>query len=300
MASASEELAQRLHTVHHLEQVMGTVVTIDIYVGTGGSDLEVFSRLEQALDVLHDADHVFSTWKSDSSISHLRRGEITLDQAPAVVGDVLEACRVARALSEGWFDPWAMRGGVDPTGFVKGWAAQRALQVLAAPGIPGAIVNAAGDIASFGGPGEASTFRFGIVDPFSHERLACIVGLVGALATSGTYEQGLHLVDPHSGQPITRVASASVCGPDLGLADALATGLAVAGDPGLAVIEGIEGYEAMIIGLDGTWQWTRRFPFADGPALPPVQETSRPASLRDKRQSLNRSTPTLSPWAPPR
>ena len=51
-------------------------------------------------------------------------------------------------------------------------------------------------------------------------------------------------------------------GPDLGLADALATALAVAGAPGLAFIEPLEGYEALIIGFDGSRRWTERFPFA--------------------------------------
>jgi thiamine biosynthesis lipoprotein ApbE len=53
-----------------------------------------------------------------------------------------------------------------------------------------------------------------------------------------------------------------VTGPDLGLADALATAVAVAGETGLASIEPIDGYEALIIGFDGRRRWTQRFPFA--------------------------------------
>ena len=51
-------------------------------------------------------------------------------------------------------------------------------------------------------------------------------------------------------------------GPDLGLADALATALAVAGAPGLDLIEALECYEALIIALDGSRRWTEHFPFA--------------------------------------
>jgi FAD:protein FMN transferase len=58
------------------------------------------------------------------------------------------------------------------------------------------------------------------------------------------------------------VASASVTGPDLGLADALATALVVAGEPGLALIEPLDGYEALIIKADGGRRWTGRFPLA--------------------------------------
>jgi thiamine biosynthesis lipoprotein ApbE len=53
-----------------------------------------------------------------------------------------------------------------------------------------------------------------------------------------------------------------VIGPDLGLADALATAIAVAGPGGLALIEPLADYEALIIGLDGRREWTSQFPFA--------------------------------------
>ena len=95
----------------------------------------------------------------------------------------------------------------------------------------GVLVNAAGDVASSGGMGHGPPFRIGIADPFRPRRLAEIVELTGAIATSGSYERGNHLIDPHSGRRAARAASASVTGPDLGLADALATALAVAGRP---------------------------------------------------------------------
>jgi len=95
-------------------------------------------------------------------------------------------------------------------------------------GFCGAIVNAAGDIASFGGLGPGQPFRIGIADPFSPRRLAEVVYLTGAIATSGTYKRGHHLVDPRTDRPVARAASASVTGPGLGLADALATAAATA------------------------------------------------------------------------
>jgi thiamine biosynthesis lipoprotein len=151
-------------------------------------------------------------------------------------------------------------GGFDPSGYVKGWAAQQALAAFRAGGICGVLVNAAGDIASSGGLGDGTPFRIGITDPHAPRRLAEIVELTGAIATSGTYERGEHLIDPRSGHPAARAASASVTGPDLGLADALATALAVAGEPGLALIDGIDGYEGLIINPDGSKQRTSGFP----------------------------------------
>jgi FAD:protein FMN transferase len=251
---------------HHREYVMGTVVTIDVYGDGAGPPHEVYLGLSSAREVLQRADTVFSTWKEHSPVNQLRRGEMGVAQAPPEVAAVLEACETARSLSEGWFDPWAMPGGVDPSGYVKGWAAQRALSALALPGVTGGIVNAAGDIAAFGRPGPGRPFRVAIVDPTDRRRFACVVELMGGIATSGTYERGEHLIDPRTGQESARTASASVTGPDLGLADALATALAVAGPARLPFVEAIEGYEGFVIAYDGLWQSTSNFPFAPAQA----------------------------------
>src|SRR5580700_1783337 len=177
---------------------MGTVVTIDLYTTDGEAGDRIDGQLTTARELLHQADAIFSTWHHDSPVSRLRRGEITAAQAPAEVSEVLAECAVARETSGGWFDPWAMPGGVDPTGFVKGWAAQRALDELRSEGASSAMVNAAGDIASFGCQESGERFRIGIVEPKSPQTLAFVVELRDAIATSGTYERGLHLVDPRS------------------------------------------------------------------------------------------------------
>jgi FAD:protein FMN transferase len=218
--------------------------------------------------ILHRADAVFSTWKPGSPVSQLRRGEITVAEAPAEVAEVMAACATARQASAGWFDPWAMPGGFDPTGYVKGWAAQRAAAAFRADWIAGVVVNAAGDIASRGCQPTGQLFRIGIADPAAPRQLTEIVELSAAIATSGSYERGAHLLDPHSGEPAARAASATVTGPDLGLADAFATGLAVAGEAGLAFINSLPGYEALIIGFDGSKSRTRHFPTAEAAARP--------------------------------
>jgi thiamine biosynthesis lipoprotein len=244
---------------------MGTVITIDVYPPPVAGDTwtaDLRRRLDRARMVLQRADDVFSTWRLDSPVSRLRRGEITSDEAPPEVAAVMSACEEARRLTAGWFDPWAMPGGFDPTGYVKGWAAQRALAALEGLAMHGALVNAAGDIACTGRQPSGDAFRIGIAEPAEPQRLAEIAELTGCIATSGTYERGSHLVDPHSGVPAARAASASVIGPDLGLADALATAIAVAGTERLDLVEPLAGYEALVIGWDGGRHPTSQFPFA--------------------------------------
>jgi thiamine biosynthesis lipoprotein len=241
---------------------MGTIVTFDIFDDAGVDPREVRTHLDLARSILHDADRVFSTWQAGSPLSRLRRGELGVHELPREVADVLASCMVARSLSGGWFDPWSMPGGVDPTGYVKGWATQRALDAIARSGVRSAIVNAAGDVASIGDLGSGTPFRIGIADPSSPRELACVIELRGAIATSGTYERGAHLIDPHTRRPGTRVASASVAGPDLGLADALATALCVGGADVLSRIEALNGYEGLTIGFDGSLSTTSRFTLA--------------------------------------
>jgi thiamine biosynthesis lipoprotein len=106
---------------------MGTIVVIDVYAtaadGAAVQAWEVSEQLAQAVAILHRADETFSTWKPGSPVSRLRRGELTRTEAPAAVAEMLDLCAAARDVSGGWFDPWAVPGGFDPSGYVKGWAA---------------------------------------------------------------------------------------------------------------------------------------------------------------------------------
>ena len=85
---------------------------------------------------------------------------------------------------------------------------------------------------------------------------------IAAVATSGPYERGAHLIDPATGRPASRAASATVTGPSLALADALATGVAVGADEALAVVAGLDGYAAYLIRPDGSETDTGGIAFA--------------------------------------
>jgi thiamine biosynthesis lipoprotein len=248
--------------VHRELEVMGTVVTIDLYGGAHLDQASLARSVDSAESVLREADETFSLWKHQSPMSRLRRGELAIGDAPAVIIDVLEQCRAARRASSGWFDPWSMPGGVDPTGLVKGWAAERALEPLLNEGLSGALINAAGDLASFGGPAPGEAFRVGVVRPDERTRLACIVETPGAVATSGTYERGNHLVNPFTGAA-SATASATVTGPNLGHADALATALALAGPSGLEFVTANHGYEGLVIDHAGAFCASDRFPMVE-------------------------------------
>ena len=117
-----------------------------------------------------------------------------------------------------------MPGGYDPTGLVKGWAVDRALRTLDQAGMPAALVNGGGDLAAFGRPGPAECWRAGIRHPWRADAAWPRSSRCTARwPPQPSYERGAHLVDPRTGQPGGQAASATVTGPSLALADALAT-----------------------------------------------------------------------------
>jgi len=256
------------------QQVMGTVVSYSLREAESATDgaqsggaaahAAAEAALERAEARLRRVDEVFSTWKPQSPMSRLRRGEIKLDAAPPEVAEVLQLCSRARDASDGWFDPWSLPGGVDPTGLVKGWAAERALDEFKNAGVPAALINAGGDITAFGRPAPGQPWRIGIRHPLAADRLLLMVELdgPGAIATSGTYERGEHLIDPHTGEPAHGLLSATVVGLDLAFADALATALFVSGGKLLERISRLAGYHGFTVSGDGVVRASRGLPVA--------------------------------------
>lgn len=244
----------------HTEPVMGTVVSFHVYPGPAPAEA-VRGAVERACVRLHELDGLFSTWEPESPTSRFRRGELD-GEPPAELDEVLRLCRTAVEWSGGWFDPWAMPDGVDPTGLVKGWAVERVMEVVRESGVEAAMINGGGDVAVLGEPPGGGAWRIGIRHPWRPDGLACVLETRVAVATSGSYERGPHLVDPRDGSMAKAAASATVTGPSLAMADALATALAVGGEEVLAGLGALDGYEGYLVGLDGAERSTTGIVFA--------------------------------------
>ena len=208
---------------------------------------------------LRRVDELFSTYRADSEISRLRRGEVTAAQLDPVVREVLALGDLAKAKTQGWFDV-DLPGGLDPSGLVKGWAIERALAVLAENPEIDVCLNVGGDVAVRVAAG-GQPFVAGIEDPHDRSRLAASVPLAaGGLATSGTAARGLHIVDPHTGLPVAEIASVSVVGPSLMWADIYATAAFARGRGGLAWLGSLPSYDALVVHLDGHLETTPGWP----------------------------------------
>lgn len=230
----------------HLEEVWGTVVTFDVRGEKLDTTLD--EVIAESVAFLHQVDAWFSTYRVDSSITALRNGLRSYEEMPEVVQRVLDACFYIRELTEGVFDPWSVDGGVDPSGFVKGWAADVAADLFVAAGFGNVSVNAAGDVTCRGFQAPGEPWVVGIRHP-EHELeiVKTVECLDGAVATSGEYERGAHIHNPMTGDTQVSLTSATVVGPDGGMADALATALVIAGTDGVKWFASLPGWSAYLI-----------------------------------------------------
>jgi FAD:protein FMN transferase len=227
-----------------IERVMGMPVRADVRDAHVGAD-----ALDAMFAWLRWVDVTFSTYDRASEISRLARGELALGDAHPLVRAVLDRCEELRGETRGGFDA-RFDGRIDPTGLVKGWAVERAAAILEDAGARNFCLDAGGDVCLRGAPGPGRRWRVGIRHPRRRDRLAAVLAPRShavAVATSGAYERGPHVVDPRTGRPAAGALSVTIVGPDLGTADAYATAAFALGPDGPAWTTTLAGYAAMTI-----------------------------------------------------
>jgi len=146
---------------------------------------------------------------------------------------------------------------IDVSGIAKGYAVDRAIQVLKDAGIRSALVNAGGDIYALASPPRRKVWRIGIRHP---RRSADLLGVLElkdkAVATSGDYENFFevdgkrycHIMDTKTGRPVEGIMSVTIVADNTAEADALATAVFPLGpDDGMKMIESLEGVDGIIV-----------------------------------------------------
>jgi FAD:protein FMN transferase len=218
-------------------------------IGIDARDADA-DAVEAAFDWLREVDAIFSTYREDSDLSRLDRGELTLAECRPELDEVLTRCLALERATGGYFSVRAA-GRLDPSGFVKGWAVEGAAERLAAAGAARFCIDAGGDVVARGRPAPDRLWRVGIRHPVELDRLAAVVAVEDlAVATSGEYERGPHILDPHTGLPPEGLVSVTVVGPDLAVADAYATAAFAMGAGGPAWTATLDGYDAMCVTSD--------------------------------------------------
>ena len=240
---------------------MGIPMSVDIR-----HDGDNAGAVRAAFDLLHEADRRFSTYRDDSEVAAINRGALVPDDASAPLREVLAIAERFQRRSGGAFSAWLPGRPLDVNGVVKGWAVQAATDLLIRSGVHTFCFNAGGDIAVQGAPPGQDRWRVAVRSPWAAAAHVSVLAVTdGAIATSGSYERGAHIIDGRTGQIPTEFASVTVLAPSLTTADVLATTVFVLGRAGLAwALE--NGADAVLAFTeDGTVASAGSVPFAPAP-----------------------------------
>ncbi|MFG3712243.1 FAD:protein FMN transferase [Micromonospora sp. NPDC047730] len=237
---------------------MGSAISLDLADDLPAAELDELAGGVFAW--LREVDARFSTYRADSEVCRVDRGELPLAEAGADLRLVLARCADLWAGTDGYFDAYAT-GRLDPSGYVKGWAAQVASDRLLAAGAANHCLNAGGDVRARGRSSSGRPWRIGVRHPW--DPMATCLVLTGtdlAVATSGVYERGHHVLDPRRGAPARGLRSVTVVGPDLGLADAYATAAVAMGAAGIGWLDTLPDHQHAVITDDARYLHSTALP----------------------------------------
>ena len=245
-----------------VEHVMGMPILIDIR--DDDVDREI---LDTTFGAFRAVDDRFSTYRDDSEVMRINRGVLAIADAHPDVRVILARCDELRGETRGYFDARAADGqAIDPSGLVKGWSVDRVAAILTGAGVRNFVVSAGGDVITRGRGLPDTCWRVGIQHPRVSDKVAKVVVAHDlAIATSGAYARGDHVIDPHTRRPPSGVLSVTITGPELATADAYATAAFAMGRNGPAWTARLRGYEAMTILVDGRVLSTPGFPSEEDP-----------------------------------
>ena len=235
---------------------MGMPITVEIV-----SDADVHTAIEGVFSYFVSVDTRFSTYKTESEIMRINRGELPESAWSTDMHEIFALAEKTKEEANGYFDIRNPDGLLDPSGIVKGWAIHKAANLLEKRGVKNFYIDAGGDIEARGVNDENLPWKIGIRNPFKPAEIVKNVQLSNAgIATSGTYIRGFHIYDPRSPDTVLdEVVSISVIGPNIYEADRFATAAFAMGRQGILFIESLDGLEGYSIDAYGQATYTSNF-----------------------------------------
>ena len=237
-----------------LQLLMGMPIMVEIL---DASTTEV--DIERVFAYFRSIDETFSTYKEDSEISKINRGELAEEDYSDAVKTVLALSEQTRQETQGYFDI-EHDGRIDPSGIVKGWAIYQAAQMLKEARFANFYIDAGGDI-QVAGTNNGQPWRIGIRNPFNRAENVKVLAITDkGVATSGTAIRGQHVYNPFEpGEPIEDIVSLTVIGPNVYEADRFATAAFAMGRRGIYFSERLPGFEGYMIDSSGRATYTSNF-----------------------------------------
>lgn len=239
--------------------IMGMPITVEIV--DARADENVFIAV---FDYFTYIDGKFSTYKPESEIMKINRGEIGDEDRSDDMAIIFALAEETRQRTDGFFDIRKPDGSYDPSGIVKGWAIWNASKIIEERGFSDFYVDAGGDIQTRGKNAEDKKWMIGIKNPFTadsapNETIKVIYASGEGVATSGTYIRGEHIYNPKSGKAANEITSLTVIGPNIYEADRFATAAFAMGAAGIHFIEKLPGFEGYMIDKKGVATMTAGF-----------------------------------------
>ncbi len=236
--------------------VMGMPVSVEIV------DLGVEQKdFDKVFDFFVYVEEKFSTYKTTSETSRINRGLIKENEYSDDMKEVIRLSAETARQTNGYFSTVATDGSFDPLGLVKGWAINKASNLLQELGFKNFCIEAGGDIQTKGKNKDGELWRVGIRNPFKLNENIKVVYLSGqGIATSGTYVRGQHIVNPLKPKSfITDIVSLSVVGSNIYEADRFATAAFAMGKEGINFIEKLSDFEGYMVDSLGIATYTSGF-----------------------------------------
>jgi len=223
-------------------------------------DIELFNLIQRAIGISKLTDGAFDIsyasmdkiWKFDGSMTDMP-SEDAIKASVAKVG--FQNIILDKEYHTVFLKVEGMKIGFGAIG--KGYAADKAKELLKSKGVVSGIINASGDMNTWGKQPDGTEWKVAITNPMNKNKVFALLPIHnGAVVTSGNYEKYVnfnnirysHIIDPRSGYPATGIISVTVFAHKAELADALATSVFVMGiEVGLNRIEQLPQVECIII-----------------------------------------------------
>ncbi len=227
-------------------------------------DLELFNLIKRAVQISKITDGAFDItyasmdkiWKFDGSMT-------TMPLKATVAQSVSKVGYQNMILNEDDHSVFLKLKGmkIGFGGIGKGYAADQAKALLKKQNVEAGIINASGDMNTWGKRPNGEHWKVGITNPLNKNKVFALLPILEqAVVTSGNYEKYVmlngqrytHIIDPRTGYPSKGIVSASVFAPSAELADAIATSIFVMGrDVGLNLINQLNQLECIIVDETG-------------------------------------------------
>ncbi|WP_422860540.1 FAD:protein FMN transferase [Flagellimonas sp. S174] len=221
---------------------------------------ELFSLVDRAVRVSEITDGAFDityasadkVWRFDGSMNRMPSHE-EITRSVAKIG--YDRIKLDNENQTVFLTQVGMKIGFGAIG--KGYAADKAKELLVSKQVKAGIINASGDLTTWGTKADGGNWMVGISNPLDKSKVFSWLPVVeSSVATSGNYEKYVvfqgkkysHIIDPRTGYPTSGVNSVSIFAKKVELCDALATAVFVMGrDTGLHMINQLDGVEAVVV-----------------------------------------------------